>query len=260
MHRIRLPWYYFAFLRAEYDALFAALLPILREEGFADLPSAFDGHLDLDGLLISADLLVSQTCGYDIAVDLPQRLQTVLTPVFNLKDCPAGMYRSLIVVPRPSRITSMNDRAVEGARFVANDERSWSGYHCVHEDWSRFKSIEFSGSHQDSMAWLNAGRADLAAIDEVTWTLFEMYQPEALINLKVIGRTDPAPAPPLVTRADLGASNLNALRRAFRKLARTYPEVCAKLCLKDFVYIAPEAYQMMSRPIFSVCSFQNQSN
>ena len=65
-----------------------------------------------------------------------------------------------------------------------------------------------SGSHRESLRMVANGRADLAAIDEISWKLGLDHEP-TVDGLRIFGRTDPTPGLPLVTgRANIGLRGL----------------------------------------------------
>ena len=243
MQKINFPWYNLPCLRADYARLWQRLSVYLKQEAFKDLPDGLDATADLGEVLTAPDLLISQTCGYDIAVDLPLPLTMIYTPSYAAEGCGDGTYRSFIVTRRGLSRQDMN-----GARLVANDDRSWSGYHCLRHDHHLFKQIMFSGRHTRSLEFLKTGRADFAAIDCVVWALLTRDEPAALNGLYVVGQTDAAPAPPLVSAKSRSPRELSVLRRAFKRLITVEAELCQRLLLRDFVLFEPADYRYMAPP------------
>jgi ABC-type phosphate/phosphonate transport system substrate-binding protein len=58
------------------------------------------------------------------------------------------------------------------------------------------------------------GEADVAAIDCVTHTLLRRYRPQFLSGTRILGPTDPMPAPPYVTSRDYPADTVARLQAA----------------------------------------------
>ena len=77
-----------------------------------------------------------------------------------------------------------------------------------------FDRVTVSGSHERSLAMLRRGEADVATIDCVTWGLLEQHRPEALVGVRILDRTAPAPAPPFVTHARTPEPIVELLRSA----------------------------------------------
>ena len=85
-----------------------------------------------------------------------------------------------------------------------NGHRSQSGYGAlVHEvaplavDGRFFDGEVTTGSHRGSMRAVDEGRADVAAIDEMSWRLGLDHEP-VVDRLRIVARTEPTPRVPLV--------------------------------------------------------------
>jgi len=168
-----------------------------------------------------ADLLLSQTCGYPLVTLLPD-VQVVGQFHYTAPGCEAGNYRSMLMARREDAGQSLAD--FRGRIAAANSPDSQSGYHALrnstgHDD-AYFRSIVWSGSHRQSLALLQNGTADLAAIDCVSLALFERYLPQALSGLKAIGETALTPGLPLITSKHTSAETLATLREILGRLAK----------------------------------------
>ena len=239
MLRVALPWYQLSFLRAEYDELWVKLRVRLEREGETDLPSRLERDRPNEELLTSPELLFTQTCGYDIAVDRDQRLQLVATPALQISNCADGYYRSVVV----TRI----GHNMKSARFVANDLRSWSGLHVLRGMYSLdLRQTLFSGAHERSLEMIQQNEADFAAIDALTYALIQRERPARLRGLEIIASTMEMPAPPIVTRFDLAASRIEGIRRAFKHLVTEEPILCAHLGFRDFIVLPRARYADMA--------------
>jgi len=249
MRRAQFPWYDFSFLENEYECLWSILRGFLHDEGIESLPAFLDKTTDLDSVLMSPELLCSQTCGFDIAVDRPAPLTMIFAPSYSAPGCGAGTYSSFVVVREDSPFLTMAD--LRSARFIANDDRSWSGYHCMRELFGSFSDIQFSGSHSTSLKWLSSREAEVAAIDCIVWELLLRHRPQSLAQFRVIGRTPEVPAPPFVTRASVSFRELAALQNALKMLPRAAEsrDLCKRLLIKDFVSRQREDYAFMAQPV-----------
>ena len=243
---VRFPWYDYPFLNDAYAEFWSKLRTQLTAADVRDLPPTLSPATDLDDLLNRPNLLISQTCGYDIAVPYPRPLEMIFTPSYAAPGCERGHYVSLLVVTKTSGVRQLSD--LKRPRFTANDARSYSGYHCVRALWPSFATIDFSGGHRESLAAVRRGDADLAAIDAITWEFHRLYEPSRLEGLRVIARTAPAPAPPLVTSVRTSAQDLGALRRAFRAVLAQDPALCRRLLIDDFVSFDDRDYAFMAPP------------
>lgn len=166
------------------------------------------------------NLLLSQCCGYPLVTLLPD-VQVVGQFHYAAPGCEAGNYRSTLMVRREDAGRSLAD--FRGRVAAVNAPDSQSGYHALrnslgHDD-TFFQSLVWSGSHRRSLALLQNGTADLAAIDCVSLALFARYEPQALHGLTEIGKTALTPGLPLITSKHTSAETLAALRNVLEELA-----------------------------------------
>jgi ABC-type phosphate/phosphonate transport system substrate-binding protein len=226
MNLVSLPWYDDLKLQAFNDSLWLGLRAILlelrwNEARWGELPKHLTRVPVYDEVLEHPKLLLSQTCGYNLAFNLPRQLQIVCTPNYTAYGCGLGMYSSQIVYRQGLQMREWSD--FKGLRLTANDDRSFSGYHC----WVRlpligelgpdfFSQILISNSHLGSLKRLQSGEADVAAIDSLVIAYLKNYEPELLNQICFWQQTPMAPAPPLVTRADLPVQALEILRESLR--------------------------------------------
>jgi ABC-type phosphate/phosphonate transport system substrate-binding protein len=101
-----------------------------------------------------------------------------------------------------------------------NAEDSHSGFNILRWRIARekkppfFMRLERTGSHVRSLAAVQSGRVDLAAIDCVTFALLERHRPSAVAEVRILEETPAAPALPFVTAVSTTANELRLLRRA----------------------------------------------
>ena len=74
-----------------------------------------------------------------------------------------------------------------------------------------FRELVTTGSHQESVRCVAEGRADVAAIDCVTFALLRAHRPELLNGVAVFGRTPPLPGLPIIAAS--GSPHVAPLRR-----------------------------------------------
>ncbi|MEM1314670.1 MAG: PhnD/SsuA/transferrin family substrate-binding protein [Pseudomonadota bacterium] len=190
-----LPMYDWPQLRAETDGLWSAMTENLAQAGF-EPPSALDRETTSAEVWNHLDLLLSQTCGLPHVVGTARRTRLICTPTYEVEGCAAGTYSSVLIA-RPD-----GPDAPQAARFAANGPDSLSGWAAplAHLGEGAIGEVIWTGSHRASMMAVLEGRADFAALDAVVWDLAQRFEPVARA-LKVIGWTDPLPAPPFVTSA-----------------------------------------------------------
>lgn len=173
-------------------------------------PAQLSRDLPLTDSWQSPRLLLSQTCGYPYTSSLLDQVNLVATPDYGVPDCPVGYYRSALVVrAQDERQTLMQ---FYDSRFAFNALESQSGYQAIMQVLSKLqRSADFfadkilSGSHRESIRSVAEGRADIAAIDYVSWRLAEQFEPCAK-HLRVLELSPPSPGLPLIcaTTVDRG--------------------------------------------------------
>lgn len=185
-------------LRQAHDRLWRLVWLGLRDRG-EDAPEqltsgegAFDWH--------SSDLLLSQTCGMPYRMGLHKTLTLVGTPDYGVEDCPPGHYRSAIIA-REDNQASVEALMGQG-RIAFNMAHSQSGFAALHDYGASLgiaiAPMVLTGAHRASALTVAEGRADVAALDAVSWRLMERYDDFAAA-LRVVAWTKPTPGLPLVT-------------------------------------------------------------
>ncbi|WP_052118329.1 phosphate/phosphite/phosphonate ABC transporter substrate-binding protein [Erwinia oleae] len=167
---------------------------------------------------------------------------------YGAPGCDGAHYRSWIV----ARETESGDSlaAFRQRRLACNSEDSQSGYRALMKLTDGpvfFAATEMSGSHRRSLALLRENRADVAAIDCVSWALIGMHFPQETRGLKIIGQTASVPGLPLITSADTPPTTLAALRSGLRDVvsAPQNKTLLAALLIKDFSVLPREAWRVV---------------
>ena len=207
MKRLSLPMY--DIHRPHTQALTARLAQPLRAD--VEWPEDLLAHWRAD------DLLLSQTCGYPLMTQLPD-VQLVGAFELSAPGCDGARYRSWLVAREEDENSALVD--FRGRRAVANSLDSHSGYNALRyliaplaQQGRFFSATRLSGSHRQSLADLRAGKADIAAIDCLTWALLRRHAAHELAGLAIVGETPLCPAPPLITSAQTDEETLTTLRR-----------------------------------------------
>jgi ABC-type phosphate/phosphonate transport system substrate-binding protein len=235
-------------VREATDAWWAGLARHLRGAGF-EAPDRLTRTGDASAQWRRPDLLVSQTCGYPLMHDFKGRLEVLATPVYDVDGCSGTSYSSLIVVPADGGVSRLEDLA--GATAAYNAADSLSGHlalKCVFAPLSKdggfFNRLVESGSHRASMRLVCDRKADVAAIDCVSFALTRRHRPKLAAGLAVIARGPAAPALPYVTAAGRPADEIARLKRAL-SAAAVDPALAGALqalFIAGLEFLAPDAY------------------
>jgi len=193
-----LPMYDWPELRNAHQHYWQLIREALRDHNLpaaAQLSSAGEGI----AFWLSENLCLSQTCGLPYRTHLHGKVGLVGTPDYGLDDCPAGYYRSAVVVRADDQRGSL--REFRQSTLAYNSLHSQSGFAALHnhiasiDEWPH-QRLE-TGSHQRSVQAVATSKADIAAIDAVTWRLINRYDRSAT-KLRVMEFTEPTPGLPYI--------------------------------------------------------------
>jgi len=196
---------------------------------------------------LNPDLLLSQTCGYPYRAGLHGKVSLVGTPDYGLEGCPPGYYYSAMVIRADDPRREVQEFAEAPLAYnAANSQSGWAApQNHVAAMGFCFNNTLASGGHQASGLAVAEGRADIAAIDGLTWELCTRYDDFAK-GLKVLTRTTPTPTLPYITALKGDARGLyTAIARAIAGLS---PKDRTILHLKGLVAIPTEDYLSVPNP------------
>ncbi len=238
-----MPW-----IAACNDAIWVGLRQRLRDAGIAGAPETLERAAAPSELWQAPHLLLAQICGYPMLA-LGDAVQLVATPVYDIQGCKGPFYRSLVVVA--DRVAANSVQELRGLRAAVNEWNSNSGMNTFRAAVAPhaggrafFAEVVKTGGHLLSLAALREGRADVAAIDCVTYGLTARHRPDLLAGTRVIDATAATPGLPLITGAATPPRTFAALQQALRGVLAdpglAWPR--AGLGLAGFANLPREAY------------------
>jgi ABC-type phosphate/phosphonate transport system substrate-binding protein len=193
------------------------------------------------------DLVLSQTCGMPYRLWLHDRVALVGTPDYGLENCAPGHYRSAMVVRVDDPREALGD--YQAGVFAYNQTFSHSGYAapyalCAeHGFW--FENRVQTHGHRMSAQAVAEGRADIAALDGVTWRLMQKHEPLTK-RLRVLCWTEESPGLPLITAREGDEHEIrDAMSQAIENADKSD---LAALGLRGLVEIPKEAYLSVANP------------
>lgn len=235
-------------LQGANDALWAGLRDRLRAAGIAAPEALTRGPGAYWPAWEDPGLVFSQTCGLPYRARLHGRVTLVAAPDHGLEGCPPGHYRSLYLVrgDDPRRAVE----AFDGALLAFNDGLSQSGWAAPQADAAArgiaFRTGPQTGAHAASAAAVAEGRAEIAAVDAVTWAILT-EQGLAPAGLRVAGATVPTPALPYI--AGPGA-DADAVADALEGAIAALPAATrAALHLRGIVRLPAAAWLALPLPV-----------
>jgi phosphonate transport system substrate-binding protein len=160
-------------------------------------------------------------------------------------------FHSKFIVPAGSKAQKLED--LKGASFAFGSVSSTSGHlmprfflmkHGIDPD-KDFAKVAFSGAHDATAKWVEAGKVDGGALNESIWQRLVDEKKVDPAKVRVIWTTPDYPDYNWTVRGDLDPKVVEKLRAAFLALDPANPEHKAILDLQRasrFVPTAPENY------------------
>jgi ABC-type phosphate/phosphonate transport system substrate-binding protein len=215
-----LPMYESPPLRAAHDRVWRHIAAQLSSRGISDVPLALNrDSAPRQEDWVSPNLLLSQTCGYPLMYALKEQATLVATPAYVVQGHTSSNYCSYVMVREDDSANELKD--LRGRRVVFNGTDSQSGYSALRHavaplagGGTFFSQANASGKHLDSMQWVRDGRADVCAVDCVTYELARRWQPASVAGLRKLCDTAWAPNLPYITAGATGEAQLVLIREA----------------------------------------------
>lgn len=234
--------------QAANDRLWAGIRDGLRANGVAAPDGLTRGPHAYWDAWQSPELVFSQTCGFPFRARLHGQVTLIGTPDYGLPGCPPGHYNSVFIARKTDSRQDL--AAFSGARFAFNEDLSQSGWaapqnHAVAHGLHLPPTLR-TGGHRLSALAVSEGRADLAAIDALTWEMLSQWEPWTA-SLKDVARTAP-PTPVLPYIAAKGADAALYFDVISQAIAVLSPDDRATLHLNGLVRIPAEAYLAVPTP------------
>ena len=185
------------------------------------------------------NVLLSQTCGYPLMHGLNDHVQLVATPRFDAPGCEGADYSSVLVTRTDTPFDSL--AACRGARAAYNQDDSNSGMNVFRHavaplarEGAFFSAVLRTRSHLGSLRAVAENRADVAAIDCVTFAFVRDELPELAQKVRQIGVTAASPGLPLIASNNVPLTTIETLREALNAAHLAQPERAKHLRLKGF--------------------------
>lgn len=248
-----LPWYDFSELQVHTDSWWSGIAKHLRLAGLDGVPSSLVRDAGYASRWRDPQLLLSQSCGYDVLYDAADHIVPIATPCYAAEGCEGPRYRSFVVVRTDRPWQSFQD--LRGRSLAINQVSSHSGTNALRpqaaalqREGAFFGEVVESGSHMKSLLALHRGEVDVACIDAVVLAILRRNRPEAVTNLRAVACTNTALAPPYVTSRH-ASPQLRTQLRAALQAAMVDPvlaEARDALMLRDLAFVPPASYRELA--------------
>ncbi|QOQ75715.1 PhnD/SsuA/transferrin family substrate-binding protein [Pseudomonas poae] len=207
-------------------------------------------HLDLHGLWLAPELLVTQTCGYPLMTQLRGQVRVIGRPRYELAHSSNGEHCSLLLTRDDNPRVALAD--FYNSRGVINGYDSNSGMNLLRErlaplqrDGRFFASVGSSGAHRESLRWLRENLADLAAIDSVTYDYLARFAPQEVAGLRIVTHSAPSPTLPYIGPLQLSDEQVLRIREAMNLALQDLPQVVETLGIQEVLPASEENYQVL---------------
>ncbi len=223
-----LAMYPFAAVRPDWERLWDSV----RERLSFEAPQ-LDWDVAHDAACRREDLLLAQTCGWPLVTDLASSVRVVGTFDCSVEGAVDGTYYSVLVSREPEPLVDILRRP--DLIVAANSADSLSGWISLQSvalsHGARLDAVEWTGSHASSVDAVRRGRADLAAIDSVSWTHIDTT------GLTVVGHGPRIPCLPLVTSWRSSDAVVAELRLGFAAAVDdpSMAAACSNLKIRGFL-------------------------
>jgi len=193
------------------DRLWAGIRDRLRDHGLPEVPDRLTRGVATGAVWSHPGLLLGMICTRPWAREHPG-LRLLGHPVYAGTDRP-GEHRSLIVVRRDDPAADLS--ALRGRVAAINDAGSNTGMALLRDRIAPlaggapfFGSVIVTAAHAHSVVAVGDGRADVAAIDEVTFAALARDDHAATDRLRILATTDRAATPAFATTAPPAVATL----------------------------------------------------
>ena len=206
----------------------------LNDLGLTDVPKKPTWALGELEQWHAPNLLLAQTCGYPLMSGVTGPARLVCTPSYDVPFTNGPNYVSLIVVPVDDPATGLAE--FRGRRAAMNKPTSHSGCNAFRRlvadylvQWESemggdiptlaggrqfFGQVLETGNHLNSLKAVAKGKADIAAIDCVSYHFIKAADPALVSAVRILTTTAEAPGLPLITAHWRSDEEVDALRRA----------------------------------------------
>jgi ABC-type phosphate/phosphonate transport system substrate-binding protein len=234
-------------LQGAWQVLFNEFRLLLDGGDQVDEKLVFDGA---ESVLRDPRLFLGHTCGYPLMKHLQDAVTPFCVPVFKVAGVSGNLYSSRIIVAADADVSSLADCRNRIAAINSSDSNS--GMNVFRHAIAKlnpaapfFAEVINSGGHLHSLTAVAERRADVAAIDCVSFQLIEDRWPELTARVRSIGDSVKTCGLPLVLpESNLTSTNTGELLAALNEaLDQLDPRLKQRLRLSHFESVSLDDYR-----------------
>ena len=232
------------YLRAENNVAHAAYWELIREALEArgiPAPDTLDNDARVPETWGRDDLVLGQICGYPFRMGFADKTTLIGVGDYGLAGSGPGEYYSVFIVRADDPRTTVQEFA--NARFAYNAADSQSGWvaptlYATARGFTFTTTIQ-TGAHRHSAMAVAENRADLAALDAITWRDIQRWDGFSR-RLHTIAHTKPTPGLSFITAGVVDSVPYrHAMQEALAALPQTHR---LTLGLKGIVPVTKDLY------------------
>ncbi len=243
--------------KAAWQAWFTVLSESYLSRYYATIELGFSAD---EQAYTSPNLIAAQTCGYPFISHWADTHQPLAVALFDVPGCTSnigknnetGQYSSWFIARADYAANSLPQ--FRNTRVALNSEDSNSGMNVLRYAISQiaqsktfFSERLLTGEHKQSMSAVADGRADLAAIDVVTYALIKELEPELCQQLKIVGRSVLTTGLPFICANHSGLIRDDLHIAMNHAVGQMEPEARELLHLSGFAPVSAQDYTKIKR-------------
>lgn len=230
-HRAQLNWYLFDQTAPVFTSFWGYIRQELAKHGITAAAELWDPSHTALSLARQNTLLLGQMCSLTFSTCQPGMPFYIGSYILDDTDVIPGYYRSVIIVSDNLKSLGLDDCEPGRLEAAISEPDSFSGRFALYQALQnsfmpcKFAKITYTGAHLDTLLAVASGKADIGAIDCLTWKILQTILPEQVAQVHIAGHSPQMPGPPLVTMlpddSDARAHLNAAIKAAFadRELA-----------------------------------------
>jgi ABC-type phosphate/phosphonate transport system substrate-binding protein len=239
-------------LKPATDAFWEAIAERLTNAGLKLVPASLTRTENYQGVWRDPDLLFGQACGYPLVAQLKNTVEIVATPIYASPGCEGFEHCSFFIINAKAKHRTLRD--LRGSVCAINGLDSNTGMNLLRqaiaplaEGRDFFGSVVITGAHRKSLEAVADGRADIAAIDCVSFAHLQRFEPDLTARVSKIAQSVRTAAPPYITAGKTDAGILRVLREVLGNVASAteLKSVRSALNIQGFAFDTDAAYERL---------------
>ena len=207
-YRAQLNWYLFDNTATAFTAFWRAVRHYLARHDIRCDAALYYHSQTAQSLADNATLGLGQLCGVNFARTSEGKLSYLANYILDDETVSAGMYNSVILTRQPKSLAEIL-AAPQLLSAAISEPDSFSGRFALYSIFSpdftppHFTAEIHTGTHLDTVRAIASGKAEIGAVDCLSWHIIKRAYPDMVSAIHIAGRSAALPGPPLVCSASI---------------------------------------------------------